>query len=233
MSDTLGMLLGLGFFGLGGLYLMYGIIKRPPAMVARLEKVGKDIGSPLYKLAAAGSLFFAAVCVWALINTANKPTVTVGSVTATINGEPATVTQTTVTANGAVEVKETEPATPLLAKEQAKQAAQKLYKDIKTAQAEGVKVMEFLSQYPEQGGEIRNVSVKFNQAIDNSKIDNQNNDYSSCYMFATYARLSWQEKYSLRSAEQSNTVTMSKLDMMKRTTKQLAEFEKDCKVEIK
>jgi hypothetical protein len=59
---------------------------------------------------------------------ANKPTVTIGPVTATINGEPATVTQTTVTANGAVvQVVDNEPALTEFEKEQqAKEEALKV-----------------------------------------------------------------------------------------------------------
>ena len=166
-----------------------------------------------------------------------KPMVTVGPVTATINGEPAIVTQTTVQAspkmNGAIDVKEIEPVASSLTKEQAKQAAQKLYKDIKSAQADGTKTMEFLSQYPEQGGEIRDVSVKFNNIIDSSKLKDLSDGYTSCTTFANFARLNWQDKYGLYQSEQRGAVTMSKIKMNANTEKQLAQYEKDCKAEIK
>lgn len=73
MKDILIAVLCLMFFGGGGLYLLYGIVKRPPAMVERLAKAGKDIGSPLYKLAVLGCFAFCAVFVWMLMGNMNSP----------------------------------------------------------------------------------------------------------------------------------------------------------------
>lgn len=129
-------------------------------------------------------------------------------------------------------VAEIAPA-PVLSKEQVKREAQALYRGIKAAQADGETVMDFLSRYPEQGGEIRDVSVKFNQLIDNSKLNGIKGGDSSCSAFAEFARLNWSDTYGLYMDEKRNAVTVSKIKMAEDTKKRLAQFEKECKEEIK
>ena len=73
----------------------------------------------------------------------NKPMVTVGPATVTTgDGQPVPVTQTVTTTQMPVQ------ELPVLNEEQTKQEARAVYKDAKAAQAQAVKTLDFLKNYP-------------------------------------------------------------------------------------
>lgn len=126
-----------------------------------------------------------------------------------------------------------EATPPVLNDEQSKQEARYAYQEVKKAQKQAIKTLEFLKEYPEQGGEIRDVNVMFNNIIQNARQKEWDSAYTSCKSFINYAQIDWEEKYQLIQHEKSNAVTMSELERMKNTKKWLAENEADCKESIK